>query len=226
MDGIDIGNLNYCVKKIEQNFTMDEFKQFIDDKATISDVCKRCGVGRDNAENIAMYCFGFEDEDGNPRNLIEEYWQNKINNAKNIDILPVVKYDDKGSTVLTVITNNGVPRYEYSYKSNEKLNKGFEVDSINLQTEKGTFALPEGVELKKMIYDKETGTYRRAFYTDEKGNRADEVYIVENGVLRNKRKGASIKLEDTVVNFYVPSKEEKASKIYAKYAPSAYFAKK
>lgn len=138
---------------------------------------------------------------------LSEYFDVLNQNKKETSFLPIFKYDDKGSQVLSIITNNGVPKSEYANQVETKL-ENCEVDSIDITADNGSSPLPNGTILSKMVYDGKS--YKKA---------KDETYIVKDGRLYNKN-GGKIKLEDTVVHFFVDR-----AKVIAANSTGAYGAK-
>ncbi len=110
----------------------------------------------------------------------------------NLDMWPMLKYDEFGSQVLSVITSNRMPKGHES-RLGVDLNEIHEIDSIEIKDENGLSGLPDGTILRRKVYDEE-----QAKFVDD-----DIDYIVENGKIKSTK--GKIKVDDTVLTFYVPN---------------------
>ncbi len=117
-----------------------------------------------------------------------------VDNKDGLDMWPLMKYDERGSKVISVITGNRLPKGKES-KEGADNNEVHLVDSIKIKDEKQMSALPEGTTLRRKIYNPQT-----ASYVDD-----NVVYTVENGEIHSPK--GKIKVDDTVMTFYVPNLE-------------------
>ena len=113
-----------------------------------------------------------------------------------VDLWPVYKYDESGSKVISVITNNGIPRRA---KSNEAYNftNEYSVKGIPIKDNQDNCPLENGTILKRKVYNSQA----KRFVDDEK------TYIVRDGNIQTKD-GSNIIIKDTVATFYVPKNDE------------------
>ncbi|MBR2068476.1 MAG: hypothetical protein IJ877_01815 [Candidatus Gastranaerophilales bacterium] len=191
--GANQGALEYFVSQISSHGGLEHVDElFKDDKVpTPDEITKELGIASDNnnPKNLEKYY-----KDG----TLKEFYNFKQSTKNAVSFLPVFKYDDKGSKVLSIITNNGIPQGEYAYKAsgNVTLNTNLEIESIDVVDDNNQSPLPEGTKLKKKVYS--NGKYETE--KDEKGN--DIIYAIKDKQLV-RADGQKIKFEDTVVNFFV-----------------------
>ena len=121
--------------------------------------------------------------------------------TKPVEIFPIYKYDERGSKVLSLISNLGVDNV-LSCKQNLEPDIHFDIQSLDLRDEKGRCPFEDGTILKKISYNKKTGQYEID----------NTEYKVSGGCLKN------ITLDDTVTTFCVPNQALE----YPKYIASLY----
>ncbi|MBQ8476665.1 hypothetical protein IJ531_06355, partial [bacterium] len=198
VEPFDIGDANqgaidYFVGQIAGHGGMERVDSLFKDGKTpnAEEIKQNLDIASDhnNPENLVKYY---------KSGLLKNYYEYKMATKDEVSFLPIFKYDDKGSKVLSIITNNGVAKGQYAYQAAGKssLNTNLETESIDIMDDDEISPLPEGAKLKKKVYI--DGKYENE--KDEKGN--DVIYVIKDKKL-TRADGQKIKLEDTVVNFFV-----------------------
>ena len=113
-----------------------------------------------------------------------------------ISTMPIYKYDENGSEVLTLISNNGISN-DYSFRIDFNP-KNITKDFIELKKSDSKKVIPDGTVFARKIY--ENGRYK-----DD-----GKEYIIENGKL--KAKDGKIVLNNPIEYFYVIAKPVNKSK--------------
>ena len=123
----------------------------------------------------------------------------ELTQDKGFQMWPLMKYDEKGSRVISVITNNLVPHGETSKNFENKKEIRY-VDSIPVKTKDGIGALSDGTKLIRKVYDEKTKKY----VTD------NNTYLIKEGKIISPK--GKIELDDTVAYFAVPNSEKNLAK--------------
>lgn len=186
----NVGWFNWFVSQINNNGGVEAFNKLTSKDFTADDLSKTFHI--DNEDNYNHF-----------KECIENGDFEKAFRKIELELLPIYKYDDKGSKTITVITNHNVSRGELA-KDYVTENRNEKVDSINI-TSNGNCPLEDGTILFRKVYDKQSGRY-----IDD-----DVKYIVKNGEIVSEN--SSIIVDDTVLNFYVPSNNQIKNKAAAKY---------
>lgn len=118
----------------------------------------------------------------------------EVDKKDGLEMWPLMKYDERGSKVISVITGNRMPKGTES-KDGIDNNEVHLVDSIKIKDEKQMPAFPDGTTLRRKIYDSQL-----AKYVDD-----NIIYTVKNGEIHSPK--GKIKVDDTVMTFYVPNLE-------------------
>ena len=140
----------------------------------------------------------------------------KFNTEKADTMWPIFRYDNKGSKVIQLITNNGIKGVATADKRNYKTEKISIKDGIEIKTE-GTSVCPlaDGTILGRYKYTtKTTANAHGGGAINKKGDYSDtgETFIVSNGKIKQAKKVGSkwvaddskpIELTDIVETFYV-----------------------
>ncbi len=138
-----------------------------------------------------------------------------VDDSTPLKMWPIFKYDDKGSRVVELITNNGVntcKKIKYDGDKSfvniapENKKKIYKVSSIPIKDKEGNCPFEDGTVLRKKVYDKAL-----AKYVDD-----GEKYVVKEGRIVNANKNRSIIIEDTTATFYAPN-DEKENMSYMAY---------
>ncbi len=189
---IDKGKIDYFINQIQNHGGMNQVEElFINGKIPSAEEIKdKLGIGSDH---------------NNPKKLVEYYqngilekYYNFIAETKDApQVLPIFKYDDKGSEVLSIISNNGIPHNEWSHCAKKaKFDPDMKIKSIALADDNNISPIPDGTNLKKKVY-------KNGKYENEKNEAGEDIiYTVEKGVLKRKD-GEDINIDNTVVNFFV-----------------------
>ena len=129
-----------------------------------------------------------------------------VEHQNGVDIWPIYKSDEKGSKVITLVTNNGVPKGDV--RTSSFSNKSYSVDSLNLDF--GGEVLDNELPLKR-IYLNSEGKYVQDstdYVLTKQVNNSKVTYKIEA------KNGKKINLQGTVETFYFPK-----SSLKGKYLP-------
>ncbi len=180
------GAMNYFIENIEKHGGYKALEEFFETY--------------DGKDGAIKDRFGIDENNGNKKNFIEfykdglfkKYYQFESENKELLHYWPLYNYDEKGSQVVSVITNNGLEYKTPSYKTKFQT-KNVSVDSIKLTDSDGSCPLAEGTVLKKKVY-------KNGSFVDDGAE-----YTIKNKRIVNKN-GSNIVLNDTVNHFYVANK--------------------
>lgn len=203
LEGMDSGNFDYQMGNIAKNGGMEQVKAFFEleeDEQNKDRMQEMLGI-YNNDENFNNFNNYYSAKTDDNRNLIEYglevFERNNQAYKTELGILPIYKKDDKGSEVVQVITNYGVPRSELSqnYEAKDEPRK---MTSIKIVDSDENCPFEEGTILKRKKY------IGGNTYSDEKSPLSDAVerkYKVTNGEIVPADDGV-IDIDDTVLTFY------------------------
>ena len=129
-----------------------------------------------------------------------------ITSKDNLDFFPIYRKDERGSEVLSVITNYGIEKNQPS-RNHKKTSTRQKTDSIKIANDRYC-PFEEGQILKRMVYDKSLGKYVSE----------DVDYEVKGAAITRKDK-KDIVIDDSVLTFYVDKQRN------PKFVPSYYGAR-
>ena len=135
------------------------------------------------------------------RKIIDKLNPFNPSGKENLDLWPIFKYDDKGSRVISVITNNGVSRRENSNNARD-FQRQYTLGGIPIKDSANQCPLEEGTKLKRKIFVGQK-------YIDD-----NKTYVVKNQTIISED-GSPIDIRETVENFYVPMEYNKQTKYMA-----------
>ncbi len=129
-----------------------------------------------------------------------------ITSKDNLDFFPIYRKDERGSEVLSVITNYGIEKNQPS-RNHKKTSTRQKTDSIKIANDRYC-PFEEGQILKRMVYDESLGKYVSE----------DVDYEVKGAAITRKDK-KDIVIDDSVLTFYVDKQRN------PKFVPSYYGAR-
>ena len=197
------GKLKYFADQIstklmkEKGFEDLTQKQIKEKIEAIIDKCQKEKPADEAAKAVCEY-FGVATDNKNPEAIVNKEFTERIaatvkaeidydkELGKATQIWPMFKKNSKGSEVISIITNLGLPKGVASYEQPASETVEYTVKGgIKLSKDKTQFAyeLPEGYILKRF------------------GEEGVE-YTIENGVLKRVGDVADVVLKDTVTHFY------------------------
>ena len=115
-----------------------------------------------------------------------------VDKQDDLEMWPILKYDENGSKVISVVTSNRLPKGNES-RLGADFDEVHSVNSIEIKDEKGLGGLPDNTVLRRKVYDD-----KQEKYVDDGIN-----YIVKDGKIMSPK--GKIKIDDTVLTFYVPN---------------------
>ncbi len=168
-----VGNRNEVLHELKND---KRYKKYYDKIQKITDLYKEAGMSaiRDGFSAI-----------------LDDQCNNGIN------ILPIFKYDENGSKVLTLVTNNGI-KGDYAFKTDINT-KTVEVDEINLTKNGSASVLQDEIKFRRKIY-------KNGKYIDD-----GKTYVINKGKLKAEN-GGRIALGDAVEYFYAVSEPKAENK--------------
>lgn len=186
---VDLGKIRWFFSKIKAKGGMNTVdKLFANGNPSHKDIKDKLDIdGDDNCEALIGYY-----KNGKLKEFVD--FRNE-----QLHFLPIFKYDDNGSQVLSIITDNGIPK-QVANESQTKI-ENRTVKEIPIKDEKGRCPVPEGTIFVRKIYN-------NGKYIDDTNSK----YKIENGMLKE-ISGKDIQIDDTVLNFYIPPKNR------AEYSP-------
>lgn len=116
----------------------------------------------------------------------------KIDKQDDLEMWPLLKYDEYGSKVINVITSNRLPKGTEARLGADN-NEVHNINSIEIKDENNVAGLPDGTKLRRKVYDEKTKKY-----VDD-----NVQYLVKDGKIVSAK--GKIKVDDTVLTFYVPN---------------------
>ena len=199
------GALLYFREQV-QNYANKHGKSVDDVVKTIKEKMKK---GQKEYESFLSKELNINSLNGNHeiiKKVLDNLNSNNPSGKEGIDMWPIYKYDEKGSRTISVITNNGIPRYKKSNEASaDDFSRTYFVLSIPIKDKNDKCPLEEGIELRRKIYDK-----NKKEFIDE-----NRKYIVRNGNIESEDR-SPIRMIETVETFYVP-KESNIKTQYMSY---------
>ena len=199
------GALLYFREQV-QNYANKHGKSVDDVVKTIKEKMKK---GQKEYESFLSKELNINSLNGNHeiiKKVLDNLNSNNPSGKEGIDMWPIYKYDEKGSRTISVITNNGIPRYKKSNEASaDDFSRTYFVPSIPIKDKNDKCPLEEGIELRRKIYDK-----NKKEFIDE-----NRKYIVRNGNIESEDR-SPIRMIETVETFYVP-KESNIKTQYMSY---------
>ncbi len=193
-EGTNMGALNYMVSQILENGGVEALRRFIDNN-DLSD---------SSIENT-FHIDGSNNNHENFRKMLEEGTIEKALVNPTLQLWPIFKYDDKGSKTISVVTNYNIPRNQ-SAKDFKGTSAQTSTKEIMIRDDNGSSPLEEGTTLFRKVYSEKYGKF-----IDD-----DVVYKVKDGKIVTQN-GEDITIDDTVLNFYVPTKGQISAKRDARF---------
>jgi len=118
-----------------------------------------------------------------------------------LEFYPLYRYDEKGSKVISLITDNGIPKNQRVNECHDTQNKTHTLNSIKLDFD-GKEVLEDKMPLKRIYLQDDKYVVDDNEYVLEKHNVNGKVtYEIKN------KNGGNIRLQGTVETFYFPKSE-------------------
>ncbi len=215
---VDNGRLKYQLDLIMSHGGFEALDRYFKKGDIDKDTMKATfGIWYDNFDDFVKYyktpAIDIEgnpvlDDSGKPLNHFEAVLSaREYNKEKGKDVLtiwPLYKYDENGSRVLSLITNNRLQGNKLS-KDNNFEPKECKAPFIEIKDKDGSCPIEDGTILRKLEYD------GKSSYVD-----SPIEYVVKDGKLQRKD-GEPLSINDTVETFYVPKKSRQQAQLRANY---------